>query len=198
MEKEIIWIVADGGSNIIDPKDTFGSWGYIMLKESGEGLDFITKESKYCTNTTTPRMEFTAVLEALRFLNELGPDTCDIYFIVDADNTRLTLEQWYFKWRRNAVDGEWRRNKKDPVLNQDLIKLIVDYVEGMKKNNYVKFLHIRSHVTEGEKDAAYQKFMMTNGITISYNTFNILLKLNETVDKMCTGTMKRGRANGEQ
>lgn len=196
MEKEILWIVADGGSNIQDPNDTFGSWGYIMLKESGEGLELVNKDTRYLTGTTTPRMEFTAVLESLKYLSGMNPEKCDVYFIVDADNTRLTLEQWYVKWRRNAVAGIWYRNKKDKVLNQDLIEPIVTLVEVMKRKNYVKFMHIRSHVKDDEKNAAYQKFMTTNGVAISYNTFNILLKLNDTVDKMCTETMKRGRANG--
>lgn len=194
MKNKVIWVVVDGGSNIIDPKDTFGSCGFNIYVEGDSTLEKLHEGAEYHTNTTTPRMEFQAVKNALTYINEnMKFKKCDIYVLVDAANTKLTFEQWMYSWMRKSVGGVWYRSSGEEVLNQDLIKSIVPLINDTKKDNYLKFLHIKSHITPKTFNDDFNKFLKTNKMVISREKFVLLSKLNSVVDTLCTKTMEEGR-----
>ncbi|MNH31287.1 ribonuclease H [compost metagenome] len=124
-------------------------------------------------------------------------EECDVYIVADALNTVKSYEDWYFGWRRNAENGVWRNPKNKPVLNQEIIKETVSILESLKRNNYVKFIHINSHATKDSIVKFHQNFMKTNKVVIDLEVFKILLNFNDMIDKVCTKTRLEGRSKNE-
>lgn len=105
----IIRIYTDG--SCIDNR--YGGWGVVIVNE-----DNIWCISDGCDNTTNNRMELTAVIEALTFMNE--ENNYEIY-----TDSQLTL---------NCATGKWKRK-----ANLDLWKQFDDEYENRKvKWNWVK------------------------------------------------------------
>ena len=73
--------------------------------------------------TTNNRMELMAVIEGLKALKERSRVTLysDSKYVVDA-----LSKGWAARWRAN----EWRRNKRDPAVNPDLWKRLLDLCES--------------------------------------------------------------------
>lgn len=191
----IFWIFIDGGANITDPEDTFGANAYMITQELEGGFHFVESSAEYKEGTTTPVMELTAALRALKFIQVQKVEKCDIYIVADALNTVKSYEEWYYGWRRRAKNGVWKNAENKTVLNQEVIKETVSIIEDLKKNNYVKFFHINSHSTKHTIEQFHQNFMKNNKVTISLELFKVLLKFNDMVDKLCTKTRLEGRSN---
>lgn len=70
-------------------------------------------------NTTNNRMELSAVINALKALNQ----PCDIVLCSDSKYVCDAIEKgWLKKWQAN----NWIRNKNEPVLNSDLWKELIE------------------------------------------------------------------------
>ncbi|MEE2912666.1 MAG: ribonuclease HI [Planctomycetota bacterium] len=84
-----------------------GGWGYILRIGNDE-----VEGSGGEPNTTNQRMEVTAVLRALKTLEE--PAKVDIY--ADSQYVTKGLTEWMDGW----ISKGWKNAAKKPVKNQDL------------------------------------------------------------------------------
>lgn len=124
-----VTIYTDGGS-LGNPGP--GGYGAVLMSE---------KKRKELSGgfrlTTNNRMELLAVIKGLEALNPDYSYDVDIYsdsrYIVDAINKG---------WLKNWKNKNWKRNKKDKVMNPDLWKRMY---ELLLKHN-VTFNWVKAHV----------------------------------------------------
>jgi len=86
-----------------------GGWGAVII--DGETK---TELSGGESNTTNNRMEMTAVIEALKVMEEKK----DIVVTTDSNYVKNGITQWIHGWLKN----NWQTAAKKPVKNQDLWK----------------------------------------------------------------------------
>jgi ribonuclease HI len=84
-----------------------GGWG-VWMRSGGHERELHGGE----VLTTNNRMELTAVIEALRSLNQ----PCDVALHVDSTYVMHGITRWLAGWKRNG----WRTASKQPVKNEDL------------------------------------------------------------------------------
>jgi len=113
-----------------------GGYGIVLLygssrKEISEGFEL----------TTNNRMEMLAAIEGLKALKE--PCAIKLYsdskYLVDAIN-----KGWVTKWQAN----NWMRNKKDPALNVDLWKELLELL----KVHSVELIWVKGHAENAENN----------------------------------------------
>ena len=101
-----------------------GGWGVVIVKAGEVIHQFGGGEKK----TTNNRMEMTAVIEALKYMNEndiMGFVHTDSAYIYNAFD-----KGWVNNWQANG----WVNSKKEPIKNQDLwTKMLSYYMPGLKK-----------------------------------------------------------------
>ncbi len=116
----------------------YGNGGYGTIILDGEQR---TELSGGFQNTTNNRMEMYAVIVGLEALNEPCHATVysDSKYIVDSLNKR-----WVYRWQAN----NWMRNKKEPALNVDLWKRLLELC-GTRK---VTFQWVRGHAGHPENE----------------------------------------------
>lgn len=106
-----------------------GGWGAILVYNGRE------KEiSGGNPDTTNNRMELTAVIEALKALNEPCQVTLttDSKYICDAINKR-----WVYSWKKNG----WKKADRKPALNVDLWEQLLALLDI----HSVSFVWIKGH-----------------------------------------------------
>lgn len=87
-----------------------GGWGCVILK-NGEEHHYSGGDAA----TTNNRMEMTAVITALKMINEMGlGNKAEIF--TDSQYVKNGLTQWIHGWIRNG----WKTAAKKPVKNKDL------------------------------------------------------------------------------
>ena len=91
-----------------------GGWGAILEYKGTE------KEiSGFDASTTNNRMELTAAAEALALLKE----SCVVRLYSDSAYLVNGFQQrWVVNWQKNG----WKNSKKEPVLNSDLWKILIE------------------------------------------------------------------------
>ena len=117
-----------------------GGWGAILVYgghrrelSGGEGC------------TTNNRMELTAVIEALRALNQ----PCQVELYSDSKYVVDALEKgWVYGWKR---DG-WRKKDKKPALNPDLWEQLLAELD----RHQVRFHWVRGHADNPENNRCDQ------------------------------------------
>lgn len=99
-----------------------GGWGAVLEFQGVE------KEiSGYVPHTTNNRMELTAALEALQLLKE----PCEVALYSDsAYLVNGFLQNWVVNWEKNG----WKNSKKEPVINDDLWKALIEQTKRHKIN----------------------------------------------------------------
>jgi ribonuclease HI len=106
-----------------------GGWGAIIFyKEHRHELSGGEKQ------TTNNRMELTAVIEALRRMNQ--PCEIEVY----SDSAYLVncfKERWHERWQANG----WLNAKKQPVENQDLWQQLL----ALMKEHKVVYHKVKGH-----------------------------------------------------
>ncbi len=84
-----------------------GGWG-ALLRFNGTEKELSGGENR----TTNNRMELTAVIEALRALNE----RCSLEITTDSEYVKNGITQWIHNWIKN----NWKTSAKKNVKNRDL------------------------------------------------------------------------------
>ena len=92
-------------------------------------------------NTTNNRMEITAVIEALKLLKE----PCDITIYSDSQYVCNAITKG---WAKNWEAKGWMRNKKEPALNADLWKKLLELIE----NHKVELVWVKGHAGHPENE----------------------------------------------
>lgn len=84
-----------------------GGWGALLRCGSKEKTF-----SGYVASTTNNRMELTAVIEAIKRVQE----PCHIILTTDSEYVRQGITVWINQWKKRG----WRTASRQPVKNQDL------------------------------------------------------------------------------
>lgn len=118
---------------------TDGSWrsttsmgGWATLIVSGSYWKVI---SGNCKDTTVPRMEFSAVIAGLEQLTT----RCDVTVISDSQLVVKTMNNWIHRWVKNG----FKTSKGRPVVNQDLIIRLYEYMQL----HTINAIWVRAHTT---------------------------------------------------
>ena len=121
-----IW--TDGSCKGNGQENAIGGYAFLIYCDAHE----IARGSKMVKNTTNNRMEMTAILVAMRqvenfIYNNLLPSD-EISIIVYTDSAycqNCYTQKWYKNWQLN----NWVNSKKQPVKNKDLWEELIDYFE---------------------------------------------------------------------
>ena len=113
-----------------------GGWGSVIFDEEG---NFLKEGSGASFNTTNNKMEMTAVIEAINWIEEnLEKDTNFYEIYTDSAYIHNCMTQrWYINWRNN----NWKNSKKEPVKNRELWEQIIPY---FIKTNFT-FRKVKGH-----------------------------------------------------
>jgi len=127
-----VTIYTDGACSGNPGKGGFG----VILNYMGNKKE-ISKGFKCTTNN---RMELMAALEGLKALTE--PCKVVLYsdskYLVDSVN-----KGWLLSWQKNS----WKNSKKEPVLNSDLWKILID----MDNTHQITWIKVKGH-SDNEKN----------------------------------------------
>lgn len=115
-----------------------GPGGYgVILRYNGLEKELSGGEKQ----TTNNRMELTAILVGLSSLNQ----SCDVTIYSDSKYAIDAIQLgWVYKWKKN----NWMRNKKDPALNVDIWKKILEQLE----RHTVNFVWVKGHAGHPENE----------------------------------------------
>ncbi len=106
-----------------------GGWGAVLVY-NGKEKELSGSEK----NTTNNRMELTAVIMALKALNQPCKVTLttDSKYVCDAIN-----KGWVYSWKKNS----WKKSDKKPALNVDLWEELLEEL----KEHEVEFIWVKGH-----------------------------------------------------
>lgn len=110
-----------------------GTWAFSVLRVSDNTL--VGSKGGADSSTTNNRMEMTAVLEALRWLNKHNKSAV---IVMDSSLVFKGLTEWLSGWRKRG----WKKSDGSPVANADLWKEIC--LELDKKPN-IELAWCRGH-----------------------------------------------------
>ena len=118
-----------------------GGWGLVIV-ENGEIID---TQGGYEPYTTNNRMELTAILTALRIIDQIDSSRVEACIITDSAYCCNALnDRWYVNWLNN---GRKTSDKRD-VKNQDLwSEIIALYIKNKKAHN-VTIGKVKAHATD--------------------------------------------------
>ena len=125
----MIKVYTDGACSGNGKEGAIGGWAFCVI---GENDELIYSETGAEVNTTNNRMEFTAMLRALQWV-EKNLNNNFIEYYTDSALLYNTLTQWIEGWKNNS----WKR-KTGEIKNLDLVKQLYKY---SNKN----FNHLRGH-----------------------------------------------------
>ncbi|HZB15313.1 MAG TPA: ribonuclease H [Chryseolinea sp.] len=108
-----------------------GGWAAIIITDSGK----VVLEGSI-SKTTHQRMELTAVLESLQYLQREGKGREEI--IVYSDSQYVVD---LVKRKGNLILSNYQTKKSKPIRNSDLVKELIDFM-GLPN---IRFVKIKSH-----------------------------------------------------
>jgi ribonuclease HI len=137
--KRVVEIFADGSSD--GTSTGVGGWGAIIR------CDGVDKEvSGFSYKSTNNRMELTAVIKALRCLEDIS--CSDVMVCTDSQYVKNGITEWIKRWKRNG----WRNSERAPVKNKDLWlrldKLVAQYC--------ITWTWVRGHTNHPENERCDQ------------------------------------------
>jgi len=99
-------------------------------------------------NTTNNRMEVSAVIETLKYINKNYKNN-NITIFADSNYVLNGITSWIFNWEKNG----WRTANKKEVMNQDLWKELIALVRDCgTKINWQKVKGHSGHVYNDRAD----------------------------------------------
>lgn len=94
-----------------------------------------------------------------------------------------SLTEWIYGWIKKAREGVLYNSSNQPVINQDEIKAAFGVLLAFKKKNYfIRFFHINSHISIHKLGALKQKFESFNQCEISDEEMMFIYKGNQACD----------------
>ena len=178
-------IYTDGGCSNNQSEINFGGWGAI-LEYNGHLKELHGSES----NTTNNRMEMTALLEALKALNEK-----QLIINVYSDSSYLIecfRNRWYDKWRLNG----WINSQKKPVENKDLW---IDLLEQIESFHKINFFRIKGHLNpskQAEMKKWHEKYQSYNH-EISWPDFVKIVEFNNRADELANIGIEKSKTQDQ-
>lgn len=137
MTKNSITIFTDGSSR---GNPGPGGYGAIIVATLGDGKSKVTELGGREDNTTNNRMELTAALEALRFVESRKLEG---EIVVHTDSAYLLggVTGWMYGWEKNG----WKTSAGEAVLNQDIWKEIGVIVFRLKQKHVIDWKKVDGH-----------------------------------------------------
>ena len=132
----------DGSCKGNGTKNSRGGWAYLCLNDEEK---VISSGSGRRNNTTNNRMELTAILEAIKYAEEVASEVRIIYCEIYTDSAyfhNCVKQKWYVNWQSNG----WLTSKKTEVLNKDLWEQLIPYFDDSR----FKFFKVKGHT--GKQD----------------------------------------------
>lgn len=127
-------IYTDGSLKKMGQQSTFGGWAFYVLREGQE----IYHKSGSVPMTTNQRMELKAILEALKYAQNVRKQSERVIIYSDSAYViNCYLKEWYINWRTNG----WKNSNKQPVANQDLWMEIIPFFD----NFWYDFRKVHGH-----------------------------------------------------
>lgn len=177
-----IYLYTDGACSGNQFDENIGGWGAIL--QYGQHKKEIYGGEK---NTTNNKMELTAVIEALKLIND-NDVSIEIYsdssYVVECFN-----KKWYINWEKNG----WKTSKKTPVENQalwiELIQLYRSFAE-------VQFYRVKGHLDldkTAEINKWYKKFITQRNISLE--DYHYLVNMNNRADELANIAMSELNTN---
>lgn len=113
---------------------------------AGVYIEFTTGEQPVCLqqkieNSTNNISELTAILMALKFLDEREGNGQEVCIFSDSMYCLNSITKWYKKWKTNG----WKTSSGGDVKNKELIHNITELSEKLGKNWNVRFEHVKGH-----------------------------------------------------
>lgn len=132
MSKEIdIEIYTDGGCN---PNPGEGGWGVVILQNNKQILQLCGYEKE----STNNKMELTAVIEALKFINNnIKKAKQNIIIYTDSQYVKNGITKWIKNWKFNG----WKTSNRKSVKNKELWEILDCY----RQVHNVKFKWVKAH-----------------------------------------------------
>lgn len=121
-------VYTDGSYRAFGPG--FGSWAFVVVKNGRPIFDRVDT----VLGTTINKMEFQAILEALRYFKK--PSRLVIYS--DSQYAVFSITKWAKMWAEN----NWVTKLGEPVKNKALLQEILEEIKRHKK---VTVVWIRGH-----------------------------------------------------
>ena len=128
----------DNGSTSVKPR---GGWAYIIAGSRGEIQKFDCGKE---VDTTNNIMELTAIIEALKFLEEKKGRIC---IITDSKIAKDSITIWIKNWKKNG----WKTSKKRPVKNKELLQELDRLSTSLK----VEWKWIKAHSDIDDEDKKF-------------------------------------------
>ena len=120
------------GSSLGNPGP--GGYGAVLVFVDAEGVEHKRELSQGYKLTTNSRMEIAGVVAVLEALNQ----PCEVTITSDSKYVVDSIEKhWLDSWIRRG----WVKSDKNPVLNQDLWKRVVD----LKAKHRLKMKWVKGH-----------------------------------------------------
>lgn len=116
-----------------------GGWGAIIIMD-GQTAELYGGD----TSTTNNRMEMTAVIEALKSIN--NPLNCPVTIYTDSTYVVKGMSEWISGWKRN----NWISSNKSPVKNKDLWLTL----DSVALNYKIHWKWVKGHSGHPENDRA--------------------------------------------
>jgi ribonuclease HI len=140
MNKKNIQIYTDG-SSLGNPGP--GGWGVVII----QGEKIIKEIGGHDKDTTNNRMELTAAIEALKYINN-NHKKDDVTIFADSTYVLSGITLWVHNWEKNG----WRTANKKQVLNQDLWKELIELTRNY--GNKINWQKVKGHSGHIHNDRA--------------------------------------------
>lgn len=124
------------------PNPGQGGWAFIVYPDANSQKK--VSQSGYEEKSTNNRMEITAVLEGLKYIQSISQNDSRITLYSDSKYILGAIETWMDNWVKN----NWLRKDNKPVLNDDLWKEIYAICQKIP----VKCIHIKGHSGHPENE----------------------------------------------
>lgn len=119
-----------------------GGWGAIIYFNE-KGKDKVVELGDGENMTTNNRMELTAVLESIRFAEDIGKK--DIIVHTDSSYVVNSLSKWIWDWEKK----DWKTKDGKGVLNRDIFECFFELLPLVKVN--FKLIKGHSGINENER-----------------------------------------------
>ena len=174
----VLKIYTDGACSGNQNEKNAGGWGAV--------LEYGQARKELCggeADTTSNRMEMTALIEALSALRK-DNQVIDVF----SDSSYLMecfRKKWYVSWQKNG----WKTAKKTPVENQELWRRLLELTSGHE----IRFYRVKGHVNPDSPNAGleklYRKFTEWNGTQFSMDDFIYITRMNNRADELANEGM---------
>lgn len=112
-----------------------GGWGSIVITME----DKVTEIGGHEAQSTNNRMELTATLESLRFLEKV---TGDIAVCTDSQYVIKGITEWIKGWQRR----NWKNSQNEPVANRPLWEAIEGQTKVIQaQGRKIKWVYVKGH-----------------------------------------------------